>query len=456
MARADGSVLIGRHRHLVTAEAVVRVVIDRAVLVLLRRARVLGMVVVTVCVLRLVERPFGVARVRARKARRLAGKHAEQQKPWEKPAHESGGICPRESDPAREKQDARGGGGFPAWTARRMFHHRGMSDATNATGVKLVFPVTGAPAEVLEIQSSAPREPGPGEVLVRMCAAPINPADLNTIEGTYGVKLELPATPGIEGSGVVEVSNDEGFSPGDAVIFLKRADTWATHTTVPASSLFKLPAGIDPVQAAMLKVNPATAWQLLHGFADLEAGDWIVQNLGNSAVGRCVIQLARELGIRTISFVRSEDQFADLRALGADEVLLDDDGGLAKAKELLGGPSAKLAFNAVGGDSALRLMKLLGKGGTHVTYGAMAKKPITLPNGLLLFQDIRLRGLWVTRWVDGASPEEVSGVYQKLAGFMSAGKLIQPVDSTYPPEEWKQALTRLDAPDRNGKVLFRM
>lgn len=340
--------------------------------------------------------------------------------------------------------------------ARRMFHHRGMSDAMNVTGVKLVFPVTGAPAEVLEIQSSAPCEPGPGEVLVRISAAPINPADLNTIEGTYGVKLELPATPGIEGSGIVEVSNDEGFSPGDAVIFLKRADTWATHTTVPASSLFKLPAGIDPVQAAMLKVNPATAWQLLHGFAELEAGDWIVQNLGNSAVGRCVIQLARELGIRTISFVRSEDQFADLKALGADEVLLDDDSGLAKAKELLGGPSAKLAFNAVGGDSALRLMKLLGKGGTHVTYGAMAKKPITLPNGLLLFQDIRLRGLWVTRWVDGASPEEVSRVYQKLAGFMSAGKLVQPVDSTFPLEEWKQALARLDAPDRNGKVLFLM
>ena len=340
------------------------------------------------------------------------------------------------------------GGGWPTIA--------GMSESTAVQGRRLVFPETGAPAEVLEIETFEPRPPGPGEVLVRLIAAPINPADLNTIEGTYGVKLDLPATPGIEGCGVVELSCSEGFSPGDPVVFLQRADTWATHTTVPAAHLFKLPAGIDPVQAAMLKVNPATAWQLLHGFGNPGEGGWIVQNLGNSAVGRCVIQLARELGIRTISFVRREEQFAELKALGADEVLLDDDGGLAAAKEILGGPSAKLAFNAVGGDSALRLMKLLAKGGTHITYGAMAKKPITLPNGLLLFQDIRLRGLWVTRWVEGASSEEVRDVYQKLAALVAGGKLVQPVDRVFPLEEWPAALARLSAPDRSGKVLFGM
>lgn len=345
---------------------------------------------------------------------------------------------------------------FPLGPGGGCFTIRGMSEAADAMGRRLVFPVTGAPAEVLETRDFAPRGPGPGEVRVRLRAAPINPADINTVEGTYGVKLELPATPGIEGCGVVDVSESPDFSPGDEVIFLMRSDTWATHTTVPASYLFKLPAGIDPVQAAMLKVNPATAWRLLHGFENLDAGDWIVQNLGNSAVARCVIQLARDLGIRTISFVRSEGQFADLAALGADQVFLDDDNGFAAAKEALGGANARLAFNAVGGDSALRLMKLLAKGGTHVTYGAMAKKPITLPNGLLLFQDIRLRGLWITRWVDGAAPEEVNSVYQKLAGLMSAGKLVQPVDSTFPLENWREALARLDAPDRNGKVLFEM
>jgi NADPH:quinone reductase-like Zn-dependent oxidoreductase len=321
-------------------------------------------------------------------------------------------------------------------------------------GIQLRFAHFGKPAEVLEVADFAPRQPEPGEVLVRIQAAPINPADLNTIEGTYGVKPELPAVPGIEGCGVVEASAAESFQAGDRVIFLRRASTWATHTTVAADSLFKLPQGIDPVQAAMLKVNPATAWRLLHGFEDLSKGDWIVQNLGNSAVGRCVIQLARDLGIRTISFVRKAEQFEELKALGADQVLFDDDDGFAAAKEILGGANAAIAFNAVGGDSALRLMKLLRVSGTHVTYGAMGRKPITLPNGLLLFQDIRIRGLWVTRWVENAPADEIAAVYQNLASRVAAGKLVQPVDGTFPLGSWREALARLDAPARSGKVLF--
>jgi NADPH:quinone reductase-like Zn-dependent oxidoreductase len=322
------------------------------------------------------------------------------------------------------------------------------------SGTRLVLRQTGKPAEVLATESFLPRQPQPGEVLVRILAAPINPADLNTIEGTYGVKLELPATPGIEGCGEVVTSGDEAFQPGDRVIFLRRADTWATHTTVVADTLFKLPPGIDPLQAAMLKVNPATAWQLLHGIEPAVKGDWIVQNAGNSAVGRCVIQLARDLGIRTVSFVRRAELIDELRALGGNHVFLDDEAGLAAAKSALGGANAALAFNAVGGDSALRVMKLLRESGSHITYGAMGRKPVTMPNGLLIFRDIRVRGLWVTRWVDNAPPAEVHAVYQDLAARVAAGRLAQPVDQTYQLEAFKEALARLDASERAGKVLF--
>ncbi|MBC8128025.1 MAG: 2-enoyl thioester reductase domain-containing protein [Gloeobacteraceae cyanobacterium ES-bin-144] len=319
---------------------------------------------------------------------------------------------------------------------------------------QLIFHYTGKPYEVLELLPFTPRDPAPGEVLVRVLTAPINPADLNTIEGTYGVKPALPAVPGIEGCGVVEASQSDGFQIGDKVIFLRRAATWATHTTVSADSLFKLPPGIDSIQAAMLKVNPATAWQLLHGFETLTQGEWIVQNLGNSAVGRCVIQLARDLGIRTISFVRRAEQIEELQQLGADHVLLDDEDGMLTAKSILGGANAALAFNAVGGDSALRLMKLLRESGTHITYGAMGRKPLTMPNGLLIFRDIRVRGLWVTRWVENASADEILNVYQNLAERVANGSLVQPVDSTFVLEEFQNALLRLDSPERNGKVLF--
>lgn len=329
-------------------------------------------------------------------------------------------------------------------------------DESTIRGKQLIFRQTGKPNQVLELETDIliSQNLGGGEVLVRIAAAPLNPADLNTVEGTYGVKLELPATPGIEGFGVVESSNSPDFERDDEVIFLRRSATWASHTIVSGDSLFKLPKGMDPLQAAMLKVNPATAWQLLHSAGKPEQNAWIVQNVGNSAVGRCVIQLASELGIRTISFVRREELFEELKALGADHVLLDNDDGVAAAKEAMGGSNAALAFNAVGGDSALRLMKLLREGGSHITYGAMGRKPVTVPNGLLIFRDIQVRGLWVTRWIENAPEDEVRQVYENLAARVAAGKLVQLVDSTFPLEKFQDALARLDAPERSGKVLF--
>ena len=296
---------------------------------------------------------------------------------------------------------------------------------------KLVFKQFGKPRDVLEFKADAQilQALGPGEVLVRILAAPINPADLNFIEGTYGVKPSLPATPGIEGFGVVVASNSVDFKVEDRVIFLRRAATWASYAIVSADVLYRLPAAIDPLQAAMLKVNPATAWQLLHGFGTLERGDWI-------------------------SFVRRPEVIDDLRELGADQIFKDDESGFASAIDVLGGANAALAFNAVGGESALRLMKLLRESGTHITYGAMSRKPLTIPNGLMIFRDLQLRGLWVSRWLESAPHDEVIKVYDNLVSHVITGKLVQPVDSTHVLENYHHAFDRLEAQDRAGKVLF--
>ena len=318
----------------------------------------------------------------------------------------------------------------------------------------MFFAKCGKPLEVLGVEEFVPRKLAAGEVLVRVEASPINPADLNLIEGTYGVKVELPAVPGIEGCGVVVSGGSNRFEAGRRVIFLRRASTWASHVIVPECDLFPLPEGIDMHQAAMLKVNPATAWRLLHGFAALKPGDWVVQNAGNSAVGRCVIQLAREFGVRTLSLVRRAELVDELRRLGGDVVLSDKDGSEAEALEHLGGAVARLAFNAVGGDSALRLMKLIEEGGTHITYGAMSRKPLTIPNGLLIFRDIRLRGLWVSKWLEQSSCDEVRATYEKLAKLVTSGHLEQKVDSVFSLEDWAAALGRLNDADRNGKVLL--
>lgn len=317
----------------------------------------------------------------------------------------------------------------------------------------LTFHEFGKPCDVLRCERRDLSTLPEGWVRLKILAAPVNPADLNFIEGTYGVKPELPAVPGIEGCGEVVESRADGFRAGDRVIPLRRAGTWASHVQLPAEHVFKLPSGLDPLQAAMLKVNPATAWRLLTGFGTPPPGSWVVQNAANSGVGRCVIAVARQLGIRTMNFVRRPGLREPLLALGADGVATDDDEGFAAARTTMAGELPLLAFNCVGGESALRLMNLLAPCGVHVTYGAMARRPLTVPNGLLIFKDIQLRGLWVTRWIESAPKEELDGVYGSLAAMMTDGRLEVPVDSTFSLPSFAEALDRAEG-SRSGKVLL--
>jgi mitochondrial enoyl-[acyl-carrier protein] reductase / trans-2-enoyl-CoA reductase len=317
----------------------------------------------------------------------------------------------------------------------------------------LRFHEFGKPTEVLRLESLELPPLADGEVRLKILAAPVNPADLNLIEGTYGVKPELPAVPGIEGCGEVVESRSADFQPGDRAIILRRAGSWATHVQLSAENLFKLPAGIDPLQAAMLKVNPATAWRLLTGFCMPEPGSWIVQNAANSGVGRCVIAAAKELGLRTINLVRRPELVDELLALGGDVVETDDDAGVEAAK-VASAEKPKLAFNCVGGESALRLMNLLAPGGIHITFGAMARRPLTVPNGLLIFKDLQLRGLWITKWIESAPKQGLDEAYRRLAGLMLGGSMSVPVDSTYSLEAFGSALERVGEAGRDGKVLL--
>src|SRR3954469_18501529 len=169
-----------------------------------------------------------------------------------------------------------------------------------------MYSTHGNPADVLQIQSQPWPQPGPGEAVVDMRAAPINPADLNAIEGKYPGRREVPAIPGFEGAGVVvDAAGDIASLPkGSLVILPHNIGTWRDAVAVKASDVVVVPNGIEPVQAAMLKINAITAWRLLHGYVDLERGDWLIQSAANSAAGRAVIQIAHELGYRTVNVVR--------------------------------------------------------------------------------------------------------------------------------------------------------
>jgi len=318
------------------------------------------------------------------------------------------------------------------------------------------FKSYGQPTEVIELTESNSPALQPGEVRVRMLVAPINPADINLIQGVYGIRPELPATAGVEGTGEVMESLSDALQVGDRVILIAHIGTWSEEVVCADSAVLKIPNEAPVQQVSMLKVNPLTAWCMLSQFLDLPQGSWVIQNAGNSGVGTCVIQIAKLLGLRTINMVRREELVAELKALGADHVFLDQKETIDEIKAITADSPALLALNAVGGDSALRLMDVLAPSGIHVTYGAMSRRSLKVPNKFLIFKQIELRGFWVTKWLKEQSQEDVQVAYDQLVKWMIEGKLSQPIDDTFPLRDVKKAIARASEDKRSGKVLITM
>jgi trans-2-enoyl-CoA reductase len=327
-----------------------------------------------------------------------------------------------------------------------------MSKSINAA----IYETHGNPADVLRVETCPWPTAAADEAVVRMSAAPINPADLNQIEGKYPVRAELPATPGFEGAGViVELGADvQGLTSGTLVILPHNVGTWRDAVAVKAEDLVVVPDGIEPVQAAMLKINPLTAWRLLHDYVHLEKGDWLIQNAANSAAGRDVIQIAHELGYKTVNVVRRAELIQELRAEGADVVLVDGDNLREEVKNETGGASIHLGLNSVGGDSALRLANCLAPGATLVSFGAMSLQPLKIPTGLLIFKDLRFRGIWINKWYDNATPPERMQTCQPLFDMARRGLLKTKVEKAYPLSEVKAAVAHAAQGKRSGKIVF--
>jgi trans-2-enoyl-CoA reductase len=320
----------------------------------------------------------------------------------------------------------------------------------------IVYERHGNPPDVLQIQTQPWPAVGADEAVVEMRAAPINPADINAIEGKYPGHREVPAIPGFEGAGVVvEVgANVSTIAKGALVILPHNIGTWREALAVKASELVAVPPEIEPVHAAMLKINPMTAWRLLHDYVDLARGDWLIQNACNSAAGSAVIQIAHELGFKTVNIVRRAELVDELRAEGGDVVLVDHEKLRDEVKNATSGAAIRLGLNSVGGDSALRLANCLAFGGTLVSFGAMSLQPLKIPTGLLIFKDLRFRGIWINKWYDEATMQERMEAFKALFEMARRGLLKTKVEKAYAIDEAKAAVAHAAQSKRSGKIIF--
>jgi mitochondrial enoyl-[acyl-carrier protein] reductase / trans-2-enoyl-CoA reductase len=313
----------------------------------------------------------------------------------------------------------------------------------------------GAPEEVAHcIEVPDVGDPGPGEAIFDILAFPINPADISFCRGSYRLRPPLPATPGAEGLGRVAAvgAGVNHVKPGDLVINMQR-ENWAQRRRVKAEDAIPIPAGLDPAQAAMLRINPPTALLLLEDHVTLEPGDWVIQNVANSAVGRHIIVLAKARGVHTINVVRRDDVAGELRDLGADVVLKEGSDLAERARTATGGAPIRLGIDAVSGDACKRIGDCIAEGGIVVSYGSMSGQDPTMSRAAVNMRGVNLTGFNLGRGLAKRTPEQVRAIYADLAEKLRSATLKAPIDAFYPIEEIRSALVRAQQGGRHGKVI---
>ncbi|KAF7823502.1 enoyl-[acyl-carrier-protein] reductase, mitochondrial [Senna tora] len=361
---------------------------------------------------------------------------------------------------------------------RKLLHRpqslrtRPFSSALSPPSKAVVYDLQGPPDSVTKLIDLPPVEIKENDVCVKMLAAPINPSDINRIEGVYPVRPQPPAIGGYEGVGEVHSvgSAVTGLSPGDWVIpSPPSSGTWQTYLVKDQNVWHKVNKDVPMEYAATITVNPLTALRMLEDYITLNSGDAIVQNGATSMVGQCVIQLAHVHGIHSINILRDRagiDEVKEkLKKLGADEVFTESQLEVKNVKSLLGNiPEPALGFNCVGGNSASLVLKFLRQEGTMVTYGGMSKRPITVSTSSFIFKqaiyhiskgfqktqvnivlieekDLSLRGFWLQRWMTTDKAGESRKMIDSLLDLVRDGKLKYEMELV-PFEKFKTALDK--------------
>ncbi|KAK5062675.1 hypothetical protein LTR84_004748 [Exophiala bonariae] len=314
----------------------------------------------------------------------------------------------------------------------------------------LVFSKYGEPQDVLSLHGHSISPAAGTNVVVRMLVAPINPADINQIQGVYPSKPNMSTALGTSepsavagNEGVAEVistgSGVKSLSKGDWVIMKHVSQgTWRTHMDIDESRLIKIDnkEGLTPLQVGTVSVNPCTAYRMLLDSAkwSFRGDEWFIQNGANSGVGRAAIQLGREWGFKSINVIRGredKDEEQKLRQelldIGATKVITEEELQSREIRDQIkewtngGREEVKVGLNCVGGKPATALAKFLSPGATMVTYGAMSKQPVILPASLLIFKEISFNGFWVSKWSD-RHPDQKKQTVEDVLKLTREGK----------------------------------
>lgn len=322
------------------------------------------------------------------------------------------------------------------------------------------FHRTGGP-EVLRIEEVAVREPGPGEVRIRVDAVGLNRAEVNFRRGTYLEHPRLPAGLGSEAAGeVLRTGPDvERWEPGDLVCVIPAFSqndypVYAEEAVVPAAALVARPAGMDAVTGAAVWMPYVTVYGMVQEIVRVRAGDHVVVTAAANSIGLAAVQVLRHLGAAVTATVTTPAGRDALLAAGAAAVLVDDGTDLAPAlREATGGAGADLVVDAVGGPRVEELVRACAPGASVLVHGGLSGEPTPLPGG-------RHAPVWMRRYhvheVTG-DPAAMRRAEHFVRTGLASGAFVPVIDRVFDFDDVVAAHTYVDSPDRApGKPVLRV
>lgn len=302
--------------------------------------------------------------------------------------------------------------------------------------------------------------PGPGQVLIRIEASPINPSDIVFLKGQYGTKKPFPVIPGFEASGTV-VSSGGGLlawrlvGKKVAVACEKGDGVWAEFAVASAKSCVVLTDNIPFTLGCNFFANPLTAMMFMEKIKEGKHAA-IVQTAACSAIGKMMVRYCKEEKIPCINVVRRQEQVDLLRSMGADYVLDSSiEGFQEELKKLSVNLNATLAFDCVSGEMTGILLNNMAENSVVYVYGSLSMKPIGGINpSAVIFSGKRVEGLWLSQWVKKKGILSLWSTTNKIVSLLPT-VLKTDVSAEFALEQILDALKYYKANMTSGKVVLR-
>lgn len=299
--------------------------------------------------------------------------------------------------------------------------------------------------EVLRLEERPLPTPAPGQVLVRLHAAGVNPVETYIRSGSYDPLPDLPYTPGGDGAGVVAAVGPglQGCTVGQRV-YVAGCPSYAEYALCPGGGVHPLPDRVSFAQGAALGVPYATALRALD-LAGAEAGDLVLVHGGSGGVGTAAVQICRGLGMEVAATASSEEGRRLLQAMGA---LAVPHGGYAEARTAFAGRGFDVILEMAADRNLGQDLGELAPGGRIVVVGS--RGPVQINPRDLMRSGGRIHGLLLFQ----ASPQALRRIHLRLGAGLAAGWLQPVVARSFQLAEAAKAHQAVMLPGAQGKIVL--